>query len=103
MLWPAGSVRQNEFRNLTVVPGYRRAVRTLMLVVLGAVASPLATAAQTPDSTARDTLRSSIKATVRDSLGYPVAAAACSSRPGATSSAPIPRERLLPATFLPAL
>ena len=57
-------------------------MRLLTLVLLGAVAGPLATAAQTPDSTAVDTLRSSIAATVRDSLGYPVVAASVLITPG---------------------
>lgn len=50
--------------------------------MLGAVASPLAAVAQTPDSTAADTLRSSIAATVRDSLGYPVVSASVMITPG---------------------
>ena len=52
------------------------------MVILGAVASPLATAAQTPDSTTVDSLRSSIAATIRDSLGYPVVAASVFITPG---------------------
>ena len=88
LLWPLEpGVRLGERQRLagtrTVGAGSAPVIRFVLLVILSAVASPLASTAQVPRSAeAPDSLRSSIAGTVRDSLGFPVVGASILITPG---------------------